>query len=160
MIISNGIYLGCHKAPSSRPNCTNTSGSVGACTEKNGPRGLQKDFDIQPKGPPFRILEVQTNHIVEFEPAATAHLPQPGDPRLGLHHAAPVPDLILIQLVRNGGTRADKRHVALQYIEKLRKLVQAGFAQKLPYSGDARIVLNLVDDLLGANAGRVRFSSN
>src|SRR6266850_7415617 len=113
MIISNGIYLGCHKAPSSRPNCANTSGSVGACTEKNGPRRLQKDFDIQPKRPRFRILEVQTNHIVEFEPAAAVHLPQPRDSWLSLHHATPVPDLIFIQLVRDWRARTHKRHVAL-----------------------------------------------
>lgn len=39
------------------------------------------------------------------------------------------------------GARADQTHVALQDIEKLRQLVQAGFADKAADAGDARVAL-------------------
>src|ERR1035441_5530264 len=87
----------------------------------------QKDFDVEPRRPNPCVLEVQTDHVIKFDPASTFHLPQARDSRLGLKEAAPVPDIVGFNFVRNRWPWSDQGHITLQYVEELGKLVQAGF---------------------------------
>src|SRR2546427_5638732 len=91
----------------------------------NRARCREKDLDIGPDRIAPCIAKVESHHFVERRAAAATHLPQPGQPGLGLQDAASVPRLVLLNLVPQWGPRTDKRHVPPQHIPELRELVEA-----------------------------------
>src|SRR5206468_313696 len=66
------------------------------------------------------------------------------DARADLQHPPQVPRLVLLGLIWQGGTWTDETHVALQDIEDLRQLVEAGFADDTPDARNTRIRAHLV----------------
>src|SRR5207244_6290636 len=55
--------------------------SVRSVAGKYGAGRLEQDLEVEPERPGFRVLEVETYHVVEAQPAAPVHLPEAGDPR-------------------------------------------------------------------------------
>ena len=53
-----------------------------AFARKNSGGSLQKNLYVKPYGPGGSVLEVQTDHIIEFHPASAANLPNPVIPGL------------------------------------------------------------------------------
>src|SRR6476469_9817492 len=53
------------------------------------------------------VAQVQPDHLVEGRPAAPEHLPQAGHSRLGIAHPAPMPPLVLRNLVGKGRARSN-----------------------------------------------------
>lgn len=99
---------------------------------------LQENLDVQPERPGGRILQVHTNHVVEFHSTSSGDLPQAGDSRLRGQQAGPVPNAVGLHFVGDWRSGADDRHLALQDIQKLRQFIQAGSSQETPDGGDAR----------------------
>src|SRR4051794_285921 len=56
-----------------------------------------------------------------------------------------MPDVVALVFIRNGRPGANERHVPAQNIEKLRKLIEAGFANETANRGDTGIVGDLED---------------
>ena len=105
----------------------------------------------------LRVAKVEAHHLVERRAAAAGDLPETGDARLGFEHAAAVPGLVLLDLVRQRRPRADERHVAAQHVPELRQLVEARLAQNASDRRDARIVGQL-EHLLAARAVSAAFA--
>lgn len=52
--------------------------------QQNHPHRLHQNLHIQPQTPPHNILPIQPHHFLKVRNIAPpAHLPHPGDPRLG-----------------------------------------------------------------------------
>src|SRR3989454_1033672 len=121
-------------------------------------RSSEKNLEIEPERPRPRVLEVETHHVVEWEAASPAHLPEAGDPGLHVQQAPAVPDVVGLELVRDRGARADHRHLPSQDIEKLWKLVQAGLPQEPPGTRQSRIRGDLVDVAIRSGCTRADVS--
>ncbi len=106
------------------------------------------------------VLEIEPHHIVEFDTAASANLPEPGDARFGFEQAAAMPDIVSLDFVGDRRPRADQRHFALQHIKELWNLVQAGLAQERSDGCDSRILGQLVDTLASAVGVLCRFAGD
>src|SRR5262245_23389064 len=89
------------------------------------------------------ITDIQSDHLLKCRPAPAGDLPQSGDSRFGFQHTAAVPALITCDLVSNRWPWADQRHLSLQHIPELRKLVQARSAEEIPEWRHARVVYDL-----------------
>src|SRR5882762_1907467 len=101
---------------------------------------MQQDLDIEPQGPPARIPQIQTNHVVESETAAAIHLPKTGNTRLRFQDAPPVPCLISFHFIRDRRSRTPKGHFSLENIDELWQLIQACPSQQSSYSCHPGIV--------------------
>src|ERR1017187_10642774 len=56
-----------------------------------------------------------------------------------------MPDVICLNLIRNRRAGPDQLHFTLQYIDELRKFIQAGFAQERSDSGNPGVMSQLVN---------------
>src|SRR2546425_8291416 len=126
-----------------QPEATNL---VRALTGKHGSRSPKKDLHIEPGRPSFRILQIQTHHVVKPEPASPVHLPEAGNSGLHFQYAPPMPDVVDRELIRDRRSGADQRHLPPPYIEKLWELVPNRFPQKPPDVCQARIFGDLVNN--------------
>ena len=72
-------------------------------------------------------------------------LPVTGEPGFEFEDAATVPGLVTLILVRERRARANEGHLATENVKELRKLIQAGAAEKTAQRRDAGIVPQLVD---------------
>ena len=88
-----------------------------------------------------------SSNVVRLRPG---HLPEAGDPGLGVEHAPAVPGLVLLDLVRQRRARPDQRHVASEHVPELRQLVEARLAQEAAERRHARIVGELEQRLAPA----------
>src|ERR1700676_1699116 len=68
--------------------CSGQRDSAGVLAGDHGARCREKDLDVVPDGIAPGVAKVESNHLVERRAAAAAHLPQPGQSRLGPHDAA------------------------------------------------------------------------
>jgi len=91
-----------------------------------------------------QVLDVQPDHLVEGDAAASLHLPQPGNAGFPFNKAAAVPHVVHLGFVGDGGPRPHERHLAAHDIEELRQFIQAGAAQESAEGGHPGIVLQLV----------------
>ena len=73
--------------------------------EQSCTRRVEQNLDIERKGPRLCIAQIQTNHLVELGLASSIHLPEPGNARLRLEQASPVPDVIVRNLVAERWSR-------------------------------------------------------
>src|SRR5438270_1056729 len=90
----------------------------------------EKDADIEPEGPLLNVLPVEEDDILEVDHlAASAHLPESGDPGLGVE-AAEVVVLVFVEVRLEERSRSDQRHVADQYIGELWQLVETPATKK------------------------------
>src|ERR1700680_745640 len=109
--------------------------SVSTLAGKHSLWSVQKYFDIQPKRPLPHVTQIEPHHIVKCGFAAAGDLPQARDSRFYFQESRSVPGLIEIYLIGNRGPRTNQRHLALEDVDQLGKLVEAGFAEK---SADSR----------------------
>src|SRR5215204_3178730 len=84
--------------------------------QKNRERA-EHDLEVEPERPVLDVEEVEPDHLVEREPVATRHLPEPRHPRLHVEPFA-VPERVRLDLVRNRGSRPDQTHVATQDVQE------------------------------------------
>src|SRR4029453_3684942 len=82
------LYLGCGVRQPEMPRL------IRAVTGKDCPRSAQKNLEVQPDRPRLRVSEVETDHVVEWNPASPIHLPEPGDARSHIQQPPPVPDVV------------------------------------------------------------------
>src|SRR5206468_4075621 len=90
--------------------------SAGAFAGNHGARRRQKDLDIGPDRIAAGVAKVESHHFVERRTAAAAHLPQPGQSRLGFKDPASMPGLVLLNFVLERRPGPDERHVAAQHV--------------------------------------------
>src|ERR1700739_1710687 len=84
--------------------------------------GAQQDLPIERERPVVDVFHVEPHPGLEIHRVAAGDGPQAG--AAGAHaQPAPVPALILVDFLRDGGPRADQRHVALQNVPELRPFV-------------------------------------
>src|SRR4051812_29112712 len=124
----------------SRRSCA----SDGTPPTDHDPWRLREDQDVEPKAPGLRILDVESDHVVESELVSPADLPEAGETGLDGEAAVPAP-LVVIELVRDGRPRADKRHLASQDVEELGQLIQAPAPEEPTHRGDPLVVRELVE---------------
>ena len=118
-------------------------GEAGVDVGRAGRRdGLEHDLEVEPERPLIDVGQVQLHPGLEIDLVASADLPDAGDPRLH-REPAPLPALVLGDLVGDGRPRTDHAHVAHQHVPELGKLVQASLAQHAAHRRDAWILLNL-----------------
>src|SRR5208283_4291476 len=91
------------------------------------------------------ISDIEPDRLIELEPASATHLPQPRNAWLDFQDSSPVPDLVSGYFVRKRRAGSDKRHFSPEYIQELRKFVQASPSQERPYPRYSRVVRKLVD---------------
>src|SRR5438270_903518 len=103
---------------------------TGAVPRNHSFGGLKKDFQVKPGRAKASILQIETHHIVESNTATSINLPQSGDARLRLEQTTAMPCFIGFDFIRHGRSRTYQRHLAAQYVDELRQLVQAGTPQK------------------------------
>src|SRR5262249_9641766 len=96
--------------------------------------GFEDDLQVQPGRPVFDVVNIELHHLLEREAIAAADLGQAGQSRL---YVAPfaVPGFVAFNLVWDGRSRADQRHLALEDVEELREFVDAQAAKE---GADAR----------------------
>ena len=112
--------------------------------------GLKEDFKVQGKRPVGDVLGVQTDDLFKVgDLTAAADLPEAGDTRLD-GQAGAVVVLVLLPLVHGRGAGTDHGHRTLEDVEKLRKFVQRGFADKL---ADASLFGTVGENLVADDAG-------
>src|SRR3984893_6094508 len=129
----------------SMPVCVSSPGicrSACAPTAENDPNGSDEDDHVKPGGLFAGVDRIETYTPVIVEIISTADLPQPGYARRALVIGSD-PAAIALDFLGKDRPRSDQAHVALQYIEQLRKLVQARAAQKRTEPGHTRVVCQL-----------------
>ena len=99
---------------------------------------MEQDLQFQPRGPGLDVSQVEDDHLVEGALAATADLPQPGQPRLD-PEPLPRPGVVQLGLPGKRRTGADEAHVAPQDIPQLRQLVDAQPPEPAADAGDPGI---------------------
>src|SRR5206468_12568850 len=108
--------------------------SVRAIPSKHGGNSAQHDADVEPEGPVLDVLAVEADHLLEIDhAAATAHLPQSGNARLGAQ-AAEVVGFVVFEVGFEKRSRADEGHVAAQNVPDLWQLVETPASQEVPHS--------------------------
>src|SRR5690606_30248671 len=111
--------------------------------------GHRQDVQVEHHRPVLDVVEVVLDPALDLLrcvgfPAPAVDLRPAGDARLDLVAREVAVDDLAIELVgslrhRRVGARADQRQVALQHVEQLRQLVQAGLADEAADAGHPRI---------------------
>ena len=92
---------------------------------EHGADRLTQNFKIQPNVPITDILRIELDNLLEIrDVASAADLPHARNARFH-RHAGAVMQLVFIPFVHRRRPRADKAHIALEHVEKLRKFVEA-----------------------------------
>src|SRR6266849_4703375 len=86
--------------------------------------GPKEDLEVQPKRPLARVAQVQPDHPVVLQSAAAAHLPEAGQPRPKVE-PQPLMNVVIVELMVEGGTGSDEAHLAPENVDQLRELVEA-----------------------------------
>src|SRR6185437_12660445 len=68
-------------------------------------RRTHQNFQIQERGPVGSVVQIEADHFVERNTVAALHLPRTCNPGLHLHQPAPVPGLVIHQLIWDWGPR-------------------------------------------------------
>ena len=80
------------------------------------------------------VFHVEFHPFFEGNRASSVHLPEAGNPWADTKPAA-LPVLIESLVVAHGkGPGPDQAHVAFQYVEELRKLINAGLPQEFAHA--------------------------
>ncbi len=113
--------------------------SVFAARSQNRSDRCQQNPDVGKQGP---ISDVPKLHPATFRIAdavPTIDSPCPRYPRTNRKKHLPLAGLVQLKLLGNDWPRADEGHVADQNVPKLRELVQARAAEKLPQHRNTRV---------------------
>lgn len=108
-----------------------------AMTKQHGAEGAEDDLPVHREAALVDVLDVQVHPLFKAQLVAMrCDLPvaaQAGG------HIQPLPLIggILCDLTGQCRARADDAHFALQHVEELGQLVDAGLAQELAHPGDA-----------------------
>ena len=108
----------------------------------------EEDLDVGPEGARPGVPEIEAHHLVEGRAAAPDHLPESREPRLGLEDPAPMPGLVLLELVRKRGSWPDQRHIPAEHVPQLRQLVEARVAKEASDRRDPWIVGEFEESVL------------
>src|SRR5688500_12441193 len=100
-----------------------------AAGRQDGLGRLDQDLQLEQRAPRPGVLDVEGDHVVEAELAATAHLPQTGEAWLG-PQALPRPVVVHRDLAGHRRAGSDQAHVAPQDVPQLGDLVEARAAQE------------------------------
>src|ERR1700722_16692446 len=119
-------------------------------TVKDSPGGGEKNLQIEPDRPRLAVTQVQADHFIEACTIASAHLPQSCYPGPHFENPAPVPDIINLEFVWDGRTRADERHIAAQDVPELRQLIETGLPEESSNESHSRILDEFVNRLFRA----------
>ena len=134
------------KAVTFKQICWSCFSSHCAVPFQDGSDGFQEDFEVQAEGPVVDVFRVQFDDLFEVGNGAPAgNLPQAGQAGLG-SQASAVMVLVFLPFIFRRGPGADQGHVALQDVEELRELVQAGGADLFSDPRDLLSVHDLVAD--------------
>src|ERR1700730_19377765 len=108
------------------PVCVSAPGmcqSACAPTAENDPNGSDEDDHVKRGGLFAGVDRIETYTPVIVEIISPADLPQPGHARCALVIGSD-PAGIALDFLGKDRPRSDQAHVALQYIEQLRSMVQ------------------------------------
>src|SRR5690349_3085970 len=119
--------------------------SAGTLPRDHRTRCREQDLHVVPERAIAHVSKVEAHHFVERRAAASLHLPQSGDARLGLKYPTAVPGLVLVHLVLEWRARADERHRSAQHVPELRQLVEARLPKETPDWGNPWVVGQLED---------------
>src|ERR1700730_6582244 len=119
---------------------------VGAAEERT--RRPQHDLRVDERRTVFDVPEVELDPLGPGELRATVDLRPAGDSRLDVEPVS-LALVVLIDLVTQGRTRPDQRHLAADDVPELRQLVEGDPAQQPPHPRDARVTP--VDGVAGAD---------
>src|SRR5262249_1848346 len=117
-----------------------------AISKQHDPDGLEDNPDVEEERDVFDIVEIVLqflNRVLHRRAVAVIDLGPTGQPRLD-QMALGVELNLFAQLLdeeRSFGARPDEAHLAAQNIDKLRNLVNAGFANESADAGDARVAV-------------------
>src|SRR5215831_6120027 len=110
---------------------TSRSASTGPGTFDDRPGSLEQELEVSPERPCVYVLQVEAHHILEGGAAAPLHLPETCDARLRFEHATPMPEVVVVDFIRDGRSRADQGHGTHEHVEQLREFVKAGSAYEV-----------------------------
>ena len=128
--------------------------SVGADAPGHRHGGLEHDLQVPPQRPRGHVEVVELHEVVAGQVVAPRDLPQARDARSHLE-AARRPTLD-VGLAGDERARAHDGHVALEDVDELGDLVDAGPAQERPEAGDAARLVLLVAQLVQRPVGILR----
>src|SRR5581483_2205671 len=116
-------------------------------------RRAQQDLQVEERRAVLDVPEVELDPLRPREAGATVHLRPAGDAGLDVE-PAPLPLVVLLDLVPERRARSDQRHVAADDVPELRQLVDREAPEETPDRRDPRVAA--VDrpprpDLLGAD---------
>src|SRR5262249_35757599 len=109
--------------------------------------GFEDDLQVEPGRPVFDVVNIQLHHLLERQAVAAADLRQAGQSRLYVKAFA-VPGFVTFNLVGDGRSRADQRHLALEDVEDLRQFVNAQASKQGADARDPAAVDEFVAGLL------------
>src|SRR5579872_182404 len=117
--------------------------SVTAACGDNDPHRAGDDREITPEAPVLDVLMVETDSGAVIDVVAAADLPGAGKSWPGPQVMA---DILAVfrHLGRDNRTGADKAHLALQDVQQLWELVDAGFAHGMTERRNTRVALELL----------------
>src|SRR5581483_9488272 len=112
---------------------------VCAASGEKGGDGFEEDFEVEPGGPVFDVIEVEHHHFVKGEFAPSADWPE--SRHAGRDFKTPfVPIFVFGDFVDEGRTGADEGHIAAQDVPELGEFIHAGAAEPFADGGTARVV--------------------
>ncbi len=116
-------------------------GSVSAPAQDDGGDGLDQNFEIAKHAAAFDIFDVEPDLLVEGELGAASDLPEAGQAGGNLQTASIFVG-VKLDFARQGRPGADEGHIALEDIDQLGQLVEAGAAEDAAEGGDSRVALH------------------
>src|SRR5687768_1273179 len=112
--------------------------SVSTAGRQNGRERPKHDAEISPEAPSFDVLELDRRTLGVVHRRTATHLPLPRHPGLERQEQRAFA-VVMMNLVGHDRAWAHERHVPLEDVPQLWKLVETRAAQEPAYPGDARI---------------------
>src|SRR5262249_62252373 len=105
-----------------------TGSAPGPPSAQDGEHRPAQDREIEPDAPVVNVPDVERKAVVPRQRVAAAHLHETGDAGT---NSVPARLLrrVTRQILRQQRPGTDQRHVAAKHVQKLRQLVDAGFAE-------------------------------
>ena len=106
-------------------------------------KSLENNLQIQPQRPVFDIFRIQLHHFLKIRDVApSADLPKPCQ-TWHRSQTALVMEVVLLVFINGRWACPNQCHIALQNVDALRELVDAGFPEEAADRHDAGIVVDL-----------------